>query len=57
MAGGGVLFDGVCAWLRVVPRPIRDGFYDWVARRRTRWFGKLDSCRLPDDRDAERFLP
>ena len=30
--------------LRIIPRPIRDGLYSWVARNRTRWFGKTDYC-------------
>jgi predicted DCC family thiol-disulfide oxidoreductase YuxK len=45
------------SWLRVIPRPVRDALYDWVAARRYRWFGKLDSCRLPDAGTAGRFLP
>jgi predicted DCC family thiol-disulfide oxidoreductase YuxK len=45
------------SWLRVIPRPVRDALYDWVAARRYRWFGKLDSCRLPDAGTEGRFLP
>src|SRR6202030_3778651 len=33
--------------LIMVPALLRDGFYDWFARNRYRWFGRLDSCRLP----------
>lgn len=33
-------------WL--VPRPLRDLIYDWVARNRLRWFGTRDTCRMPD---------
>jgi predicted DCC family thiol-disulfide oxidoreductase YuxK len=33
----------------VVPRPLRDLVYDWVARHRYRWFGRRDTCsRVPD---------
>ncbi len=38
-------------WVRVlfwVPRPIRDGVYNLVARNRYRIFGKYDECFLPD---------
>ncbi len=44
------------ALLLAVPRPLRDAAYDWVARRRRRWFGGSEAC-LPDGagRD-ERFL-
>jgi predicted DCC family thiol-disulfide oxidoreductase YuxK len=31
---------------RIIPRPIRDWFYDRVAKNRYRWFGKADYCGL-----------
>lgn len=40
----------------VVPRPLRDALYAWIARHRYRWFGRLDACPLPDPRLADRFL-
>ncbi|HVW59599.1 MAG TPA: thiol-disulfide oxidoreductase DCC family protein [Puia sp.] len=40
----------------IIPRPIRDSIYDWVARHRYRWFGKQDSCWLPRPEWKERFL-
>ena len=33
--------------LRVVPRPVRDGLYDVVARNRYALFGRLDTCMVP----------
>jgi predicted DCC family thiol-disulfide oxidoreductase YuxK len=33
--------------LRLLPRRLRDGGYDWVARHRYRWFGRFDECPLP----------
>ena len=42
--------------LAVVPPPLRDVVYDFVAARRYRWFGKLDTCRLPTAAERERFL-
>lgn len=42
---------------RIVPRAIRDAVYDFVARRRTRWFGRLNACRLPTPEERHRFLP
>ena len=42
--------------LLVVPRPIRDAAYDWVARNRYRWFGRSDECRLPTPDLRRRFL-
>lgn len=42
--------------LRLVPRPIRDAVYDWVASHRYRWFGKRDECWLPTPELSRRFL-
>ena len=47
----------VLSWFRFVPRVLRDGAYGFIAKRRYRWFGKYDSCRLPATTDASRFLP
>lgn len=41
---------------RLVPRVARDAVYDQVARRRLRWFGRRDACRLPTPDEAARFL-
>jgi predicted DCC family thiol-disulfide oxidoreductase YuxK len=40
----------------LIPRPIRDAVYDWVARNRYRWFGKEEACRLPSPELRARFL-
>lgn len=42
--------------LMVVPMPLRDGVYRFVAKRRYRLFGKQMSCMLPTERMRERFL-
>ena len=42
-------------WI-VVPRPLRDGVYDWVARHRYRWFGRRDTCMVPTPELRDRFL-
>lgn len=46
------------AWplLRFVPRPLLNAGYDFVARRRLRWFGRLDACPLPDPAWREKFI-
>jgi predicted DCC family thiol-disulfide oxidoreductase YuxK len=41
--------------LRVLPRPLRDWFYDRLARNRYRWFGRADSCIVPDAATRHRF--
>lgn len=40
----------------IVPRPIRDTVYRFIARRRHRWFGKKDSCMLPTPDLRARFF-
>jgi predicted DCC family thiol-disulfide oxidoreductase YuxK len=45
------------AWLRVLPRALRDAGYRQFASRRYRWFGELDECRLPTAEERSRFLP
>jgi predicted DCC family thiol-disulfide oxidoreductase YuxK len=42
--------------LLAVPRPLRDRLYDFVARRRYRWFGRSESCRMPTPELRARFL-
>lgn len=46
----------VLGLLAVVPRPIRDATYDFVARNRYKWFGRQESCSLPAPELADRFL-
>lgn len=41
---------------RLVPGPLRDAVYDWVARRRYGWFGRDESCPLPAPRQRDRFI-
>ena len=43
---------------RVVPRALRDALYDFIARRRRRWFGGTEElCPLLPERLRERFDP
>jgi predicted DCC family thiol-disulfide oxidoreductase YuxK len=42
--------------LILIPRVVRDFFYDLFAANRYRWFGKLEQCRLPSPEQRERFL-
>ena len=44
------------AALRIVPRPIRDAVYSYVARRRYRLFGKYDACMIPTAGQRHRFV-
>lgn len=46
----------MAAMLLAVPRVIRDPLYTGFARRRLKWFGKLDQCRIPTPEIRQRFL-
>jgi predicted DCC family thiol-disulfide oxidoreductase YuxK len=51
--------DGIWKWARagrLLPKVLRDGIYDVVARNRYRVFGKHDSCMLPDPKHRHKFL-
>lgn len=41
---------------RIVPKFIRDFFYDLVAKNRYRFMGKRDACRIPTPELRARFL-
>ncbi|HEX6811111.1 MAG TPA: DCC1-like thiol-disulfide oxidoreductase family protein [Planctomycetota bacterium] len=41
-------------WL--VPYPVRDLVYDWIARHRHRWFGRRQECWVPTPALRARFL-
>jgi predicted DCC family thiol-disulfide oxidoreductase YuxK len=41
---------------RIVPRPLRDLVYRFVATNRYRVFGKFDTCMLPDPSQRSRFI-
>lgn len=40
----------------LIPSVLRDPIYDLVARYRYRWFGKRESCMIPDSDLRSRFL-
>ncbi|WP_246369680.1 thiol-disulfide oxidoreductase DCC family protein [Saccharibacillus deserti] len=42
--------------LLIVPRPLRDAVYRYIARNRYRWFGKDDTCPIPPPSVRKRFL-
>ena len=46
----------IAAIFRLLPLRIRDRFYSWLARNRFVYFGRRDSCFLPNDDDKNRFL-
>lgn len=40
----------------IVPRFIRDGIYSWIAKNRYKWFGKKESCMIPEKDLSYLFL-
>ena len=42
--------------LLIIPKPLRDFIYGMMASIRYRWFGKKESCSLPQGEDQARFL-
>ncbi|MCI0570397.1 MAG: thiol-disulfide oxidoreductase DCC family protein [Myxococcaceae bacterium] len=42
--------------LVLVPRPLRDAAYRFIARHRYRWFGRTEACRVPTPELKARFL-
>lgn len=43
--------------LLIVPTPLRDAVYDYVAKKRYDWFGKEDECLVLRDQDMlDRFI-
>ena len=52
----GGIWRVVALGLRILPRLLRDAAYNFVARNRYRWFGKYESCSLPDPNLRHKFL-
>ena len=40
----------------IVPKFIRDGIYNWIAKKRYKWFGKKDACWIPTPALKAKFL-
>jgi len=39
----------------LIPKPVRDYIYNMIARNRFNWFGKKDSCYVPEKDYSEKF--
>lgn len=51
--------SGIWSWFYffiVVPKPVRDFFYKWIAKNRYRLFGKMDACMMPTPEIRKKFL-
>ena len=40
----------------IVPKFIRDGVYNIIAKNRYKWFGKKESCMVPNQEIKDRFI-
>ncbi len=40
----------------IVPKFIRDGVYNWIAKHRYQWFGRKDECMIPTPELKAKFL-
>jgi len=40
----------------IVPIFIRDRIYDFIGNHRYQWFGKYDSCWIPNDETRKKFI-
>lgn len=41
---------------KIIPVKVRDVVYNWIARNRYKWFGKQESCMVPEPEIIHRFL-
>lgn len=41
---------------KIFPKVLRDLVYDFIAKYRYRWFGRYDTCIIPDTHQKARFL-
>jgi len=41
---------------KIVPKPIRDFFYDLIAKHRYRIFGKKENCMIPSEENRNKFI-
>lgn len=42
--------------LMIIPRFLRDGVYNWIAKNRYKWFGKKEECWVPTPALRKKFL-
>ena len=46
----------LCYGLIIVPAFIRNGIYDFIAKKRYKWFGRRQECMIPTPDIKARFL-
>jgi predicted DCC family thiol-disulfide oxidoreductase YuxK len=53
--GGAWSVLGTALW--IIPRPLRDAAYEFIASHRYGWFGKSDACAIPKPEWRHKFVP
>ena len=51
---GGVFY--LSGLFKIIPKPFRNKFYDYIARNRYKWYGKKESCMIPTNELKSKFL-
>lgn len=46
----------LCYTFIIVPKFIRNGIYDWIAKNRYKWFGIRNECMVPTPEIRSRFI-
>ena len=46
----------LCYGFIIVPKFIRDGIYNWIAKNRYKWFGIRQQCMIPTPEIRARFI-
>lgn len=52
LKGGFLLFR----FFKILPKRANDAIYGWISRNRYSIFGKRSSCRIPTEKDKNRFI-
>lgn len=46
----------ILAIFKLIPTSWRDSCYDYIAKNRYRWFGKIDQCEIPTEHNRKNFI-
>jgi predicted DCC family thiol-disulfide oxidoreductase YuxK len=49
-------FFGLAIMLKLIPKFLRNFFYDIIAKNRYKWFGVKETCRMPNEKEREKLL-
>lgn len=50
------VFFSLVLLLKIVPKGLRDKWYDYIAKNRYTWYGKKESCMIPTPSLEKKFL-